>query len=175
MKRISIIILVATLAISGIVIVNNVGSKYNQSSPVATTKSFISTLINCDGEGLTALTKDIIPWKYTVSYLLNYSMQNMTGTSINDYCYYQDENSNAIVVYNKTQTPEPQYGLVNGYAEYDFFCIDFVMSNNKFYVAKLVLPGNHTYIHKMAQTYDYEWDSICQTAIANKDKCVSFR
>ena len=185
MKRIQIILLVTVLAVGGIVggiiIVNNGGSKYDQSSPAATAKSFITAMINGDSEGFATLTKDIIPWYYMVSDLLSYSTQNMIGTSISDYYYYQQ--GNRVVVYkNKDTAPEYKVydsGYLSGKTG-DFFCMEFVATNAdgkgyKFCIVELVLPGGF-YSEDNSSEISVgvnDWGSIMQAAIDNG--CTRFK
>ena len=138
----------------GVVVIGG-GAKYDQSSPAATAKSFIVAMLDGDSEGLRTLTKDIIPWSYMDSDLLGYSTQHMTGWSIGDYYYYQD--GNAIVVYNKSATPSPETR--------DFFCMDFVRADGKFFINDLSLPGYVRGWHSATNAYD--WDSYCQAGIDN--------
>lgn len=155
MKRIYIIILVAVLAVggvAGIVVGFDAGSKYDQSTPVATAKSFIEAMLKGDKEAFGTLTQDVIPWEIMVSDLLSYSTTNMSGYNIKDYSYYQQ--GTVVLVYNHTLTPSPE--------NLDYFCMNIAMAEDGYCIVNLVLPGYYR------STWPVNFNTICNEAVQHK-------
>jgi len=123
---------------------------YDQSSRMATAQSFIFAMLNGDTKALTTLTKDIIPWYYFESDLLEHGTNTMDGSEMTDFCYFESD-ENTIVLYDKRVTPSPDI--------MDFYCMDFVKADGKYYISELHLP------HHSRGVYGYKWDERCKAVL----------
>lgn len=108
--------------------------KGDQSSPLAAAQSFIEAMLEGDSQAIQNMTKDVIPWYYLVSDLLEYSTDEMSGSSLSDFCFYQSE-EHSIIAYDQRVTPSP--GVM------DYYCMDFVRADGKYYIHELHLPGHY--------------------------------
>lgn len=131
---------------------------YDQSSPLATAQSYIRALLNGDTSALTDMTKDVIPWYYYVSDLLAHSTNVMSGSTVNDFYFFESE-KNSIVIYDKRVTPSPEI--------MDFYCMAFVRGDGKYYISELRLPNHSRGINEST------WAIRCKSALSSTAQTVN--
>ena len=134
-------------------------SSYDQSSPTATVQSFILAMLRGDSKAFAQLTKDVMPWYYFESDLLEFANEEMAQSALSDYYYYESDN-NTIVLYNSQNTPFPQ--------NEDFFCMQLVRGDGKYYINELRLPRHSRGV------YSNTWNERCDTAMQSEGKCLAY-